>query len=144
MYKEFQEAGAELLGCSTDSHFSHMRWVTAEKKKGGLGGLDYPLLSDLTKEVSTNYNCLVTKGKNRGVATRATFIIDGNGVLRHMQQNDLGVGRNIEEILRLVKAFIYTDTYGEVCPSKWKKAGDPTMEADHNSTKTTHFFEKEM
>ena len=76
-----------------------MRWVNTERKNGGLEGLSFPLLSDLTKDIASDYKCLITEGKDRGISSRATFIIDGKGVLRHMQQNDLGVGRNVDEIL---------------------------------------------
>ncbi len=86
----------------------------------------------------------MTKGDNRGISARATFIIDGNGTLRHMQYNDLGVGRNVIEILRLVKAFNYSDKNGEVCPSAWKNEGDATMVPSHNSEKTKNYFSKEM
>lgn len=84
LYREFKDNGAELVGCSVDSHFSHMRWSQSDRKEGGLGGVEFPLLSDITKEISISYNSLVTKGKDKGVSTRATFIIDPKGVLRHM------------------------------------------------------------
>lgn len=90
-----------------------------------------PLLSDINKEVSRVYKCLIQEGEDRGVALRATFIIDTNGVLRHMSYNDLPIGRNVDEVLRLVNAIKYTDENGEVCPAKWKKKGDPTMKANH-------------
>ena len=77
-------------------------------------------MADVNKEISEAYNCLIREGPNRGVSLRATFIIDTKGVLRHMSFNDLPVGRNVDEYLRLVKAFRFTDENGEVCPSKWK------------------------
>lgn len=95
-----------------------------------------PLLADVSKDISQAYNSLIKSGPNKGVTLRSTFIIDDKGVLRHMSYNDLPVGRNVEEVLRLVKAFRYTDINGEVCPSKWKQDGDATMLPNHNATKT--------
>ena len=90
--------------------------------------MSIPMLSDVTKDIAKRYRCLVEdpEDENCGVAMRATYIIDDKGVLRHMQIQDLPVGRNADEVLRLVEAFKYTDEYGEVCPASWKK-GEATM-----------------
>ena len=105
--------------------------------------MDIPLLADPTHNIGRDYGCLIEgDDENAGVTMRATYIIDKQGVLRHMQINDLPVGRNAAEILRLVEAFQYTDEYGEVCPSTWKGKGDPTMVPDDEAAKTKEFFEK--
>eukprot|EP01006_Ploeotia_vitrea_P031451 TRINITY_DN63782_c0_g1_i1.p1 TRINITY_DN63782_c0_g1~~TRINITY_DN63782_c0_g1_i1.p1 ORF type:complete len:165 (+),score=3.06 TRINITY_DN63782_c0_g1_i1:47-541(+) len=102
---EFRKNNCEVLGCSIDSHFVHMQWCATPRNKGGLGEMDIPLLADVDKSIGSNYGCLVQSGDAKGAAYRATYIIDGNGVLRHMSINDLPVGRSIEEVIRLVQAF---------------------------------------
>ena len=138
---DFEANNTVLVGCSIDSKFVHMRWNLMPKKQGGLGNIEIPMLSDITKEISRAYRCLIEDGPNAGVALRATFIIDGNGILRHMSYNDLPVGRNVEEVLRLVQAFQYSDEHGEVCPATWKKKGDKTMKPSHNDEMTKNYFE---
>lgn len=127
--KEFREIGVEVLACSIDSKFSHMEYSLKPRKEGGLGGLDIPLLSDVTKKIATDYGCLIQEGDDAGVAFRATYIIDPKGIVRHVSINDLPVGRNPDEYLRLVKAFQYTDIHGEVCPANWQP-GQKTMIPD--------------
>ncbi len=102
-----------------------------------------PLLSDVTKQISKDYGVLIDHGDDNGVSFRGTFIIDPKGVLRQYSVNDLPVGRNIDEVLRLVQAFQFTDQHGEVCPAKWKP-GKKTMVTDHGSDKLKEFFENEM
>ncbi len=137
---QFESNNAVLLGCSVDSKFSHMKWCQTPLEKGGLVDLEFPLIADITKDISKAYKSLIEFGGDKGVALRSTFIIDGNGILRHMSFNDLPVGRNIEEILRLVQAFQYADENGEVCPSKWKKKGDKTMKPSHDAKITEDYF----
>ena len=127
---QFKEIGCQVIGASVDSQFSHFEYCQKPAKKGGLGDLKIPLIADITKTIARIYGALITRGPNAGVACRATFIVDGKGILRHASYNDLPVGRNVEEVLRLVQAFQYVDTHGEVCPSKWKP-GAKTMKADH-------------
>ncbi len=100
-----KESNCEVLGCSVDSKYVHMRWANTKKNQGGLGEIKIPLLSDITKEISKDYNCLIDEGEDKGVSLRATFLIDKQGILRHMSYNDLSVGRNVDEMIRLVKAF---------------------------------------
>ncbi len=114
--EEFRKRGAEVLGCSIDSQFSHLAWIRTPRAEGGLGGLKYPLVSDLTKRISTDYGVL-TDG---GVALRGTFLIDKNGVLRHALINDLPLGRNIDEAIRMIDALHFFEQHGEVCPANWK------------------------
>jgi alkyl hydroperoxide reductase subunit AhpC len=103
--KEFREIGCEVLACSVDSHFTHMEYTKKDRKKGGLGTMDIPLIADVNKELAKRYGCLITEGEDTGVAFRATYIIDKNSVVRHISISDLPVGRNVDETLRLVKAF---------------------------------------
>jgi len=125
-YEDFKAINCEVLACSVDSHFSHLAWTERPRKKGGLGPMKIPILSDLTKEISKKYGVLL---EDQGVALRGLFIIDTNQVLRQITINDLPVGRSVDETLRLVQAFQFTDKHGEVCPAGWKP-GKPTMVAD--------------
>lgn len=122
---EFKKIGAEVIGVSVDSAFTHLAWKQTPRKQGGIGDIRYPLVADLTKKISSDYGIL-TEG---GVALRGTFIIDPKGIVRQATINDLPVGRNIDEAIRLVKAFQYTDVHGEVCPANWDE-GKKTMVAD--------------
>lgn len=119
-----------------------MEYTKKDRKKGGLGKMDIPLVADVTKEIAKSYGCLIEDGDDAGVAFRATYIIDKNGVVRHISINDLPVGRSIDETLRLVKAFQYTDEFGEVCPASWKP-GAATLQADPESAMTAEYWEKE-
>ena len=96
-----------------------MEYTKKDRKKGGLGPMNMPLLSDLTHQIAKDYGCLIESGGDSGIAFRATYIIDDKGVLRHISISDLPVGRNVDEVIRLVKAFKYTDEHGEVCPASW-------------------------
>lgn len=122
----FQKLGCEVIGCSIDSKFSHLAWTEQPRNKGGLGEIKYPLLSDITKKIAADYGVLIEQA---GVALRGTFIIDNNNVIQHASINNLGVGRNVEEIARLVEGFQFTATHGEVCPAGWHN-GDDTMKPD--------------
>ncbi|XP_050684909.1 peroxiredoxin-2-like [Leptidea sinapis] len=113
--KDFASIDCQVLGVSTDSEFSHLAWINTPRKDGGLGKLDIPLLADYKKKMSQDYDVLL----DDGFALRGLFIIDRNGILRHMSVNDLPVGRSVEETLRLVKAFQFADKHGEVCPANW-------------------------
>merc|ERR1712020_203966 len=120
---EFRREGCEVVAVSTDSEFVHMAWINTPRENGGLGKMNIPLLADRTQQISSNYGVLK---RDLGVAFRGLFIIDGNGVLRQITINDLPVGRDVDETLRLVQAFKFTDEFGEVCPTGWKK-GKKTM-----------------
>ena len=139
---KFTEFDCQILGCSIDSQFSHMEYCMKTRKQGGLGDMKIPLISDLSKQISKDYGTYIDHGEDNGVSFRSTFIIDKEGIVRHISMNDLPVGRSIEEIARLVQAFQYTDIHGEVCPAKWKP-GDATMDPDHKSDKTKEYWEKE-
>uniref|UniRef100_A0A2K6UUK8 Peroxiredoxin-2 n=1 Tax=Saimiri boliviensis boliviensis TaxID=39432 RepID=A0A2K6UUK8_SAIBB len=106
---------------SVDSQFTHLAWIDTLQKEGGLGPLHIPLLADVTRLLSEDYGVLKT---DEGIAYRGVFVIDGKGVLRPISVNDLPVGRSMDEALRLVQAFQYTDEHGEFCPAGWKPGSD--------------------
>jgi len=137
--KDFSAAGAEIVGVSVDSKFSHLAWSKQARSEGGLGGCQYPLLADITKQVARDYGVLIEDGPDAGVALRGLFIISPTGVLRQMTVNDLPVGRSVDETLRLLRAFQHTDEHGEVCPANWQP-GAPTMIDDPE--KSLEYFSK--
>lgn len=118
---EFKKRGVQVLGVSIDSHFSHLAWRQTPRKEGGIGEIRFPLIADLTKDISRAYGVLLENG---GVALRGTFLIDEEGVLRHQVINDLPLGRNIDEALRMVDALDFVQKHGEVCPAEWHPGGD--------------------
>lgn len=119
----FKKLNAEVIACSTDSHFSHLAWLGTSKKKGGIEGVSYPILSDFNKTISRDYDVLLEES---GVALRGTFIIDKQGVVQSQVVNQNGIGRNVDETLRTLEALQFTEEHGEVCPANWH-AGDKTM-----------------
>ena len=127
---DFQRLGVELLGCSVDSHFSHLAWRNTPRTEGGLGAIEYPLIADLDKEVARKYDVLLPMG----VALRGLFLIDKEGKVRHQVVNDLPLGRSVAEALRMVKALQYFEAHGEVCPANWNE-GSATMKADPEGSK---------
>ncbi|RXN28294.1 thioredoxin-dependent peroxide mitochondrial [Labeo rohita] len=133
---EFRDINCNVVGVSVDSHFTHLAWTNTPRKSGGLGKIHIPLLADLTKQVSRDYGVLL---EGPGIALRGLFIIDPNGVVRHMSVNDLPVGRSVEETLRLVKAFQFVETHGEVCPASWTPKS-PTIKPTPDGSK--EYFEK--
>jgi alkyl hydroperoxide reductase subunit AhpC len=135
----FKDVGCEVIACSVDSHFTHMEYTKKPRSEGGLGDMDIPMLSDLTKTISSDYGVLTPDG---AISFRGTFIIDKSGILRHSSVNDLPVGRNPDETLRLVKAFQHVDEHGEVCPANWNP-GKKAMDASHTSEKTQKFWQEE-
>ncbi|XP_023697402.1 thioredoxin-dependent peroxide reductase, mitochondrial [Paramormyrops kingsleyae] len=133
---EFHSINCDVLGVSVDSHFTHLAWVNTPRKSGGLGHIHIPLLADLNKQVSRDYGVLL---EGPGIALRGLFIIDPNGVVKHMSINDLPVGRNVEEVFRLVKAFQFVESHGEVCPASWTP-DSPTIKPTPEGSK--EYFEK--
>lgn len=125
---EFRQRNCEVLGVSVDSQFSHLAWKETPVEKGGIGKLGYPLVADLTKQIARDYGVLTQDG---AVAYRGTFLIDKEGVLRHLVINDLGLGRNIDEALRMVDALQHLEEFGEVCPAGWHK-GEEAMKPTHD------------
>ncbi len=126
-FSEFKEVGTQVLGISVDSEFSHLAWIQTDRKSGGVGDLNYPLVSDIKKEISTAYNVL---DPDAGVALRGLFIIDKDGIIQHSTINNLSFGRNVDEVLRTLKAIQYVQAHpDEVCPQGWQP-GDKTMVPD--------------
>jgi len=121
---EFKERGVELLGVSIDSQFSHFAWRNTAVDQGGIGNIDYPLIADVSKNIARDYGVLF----NEEVALRALFLIDKEGKVRHSTINDLPLGRNVEEAIRVVDALQFHEENGEVCPANWKK-GEEAMSA---------------
>jgi alkyl hydroperoxide reductase subunit AhpC len=113
---EFHRRGAEVLGVSVDSKFSHLAWIQTSRSHGGLGGLKYPLVSDLTKKISQDYGVLL----DGGVALRGLYLIDKQGIIRAMTVHDLPLGRSVDEALRVLDALQFFERHGEVCPADWK------------------------
>jgi peroxiredoxin (alkyl hydroperoxide reductase subunit C) len=119
--EDFKSRGVEVIGVSVDSHFSHLAWRNTPVKKGGIGEITYPLVSDLDKSISCNYGVLLEKP---GIALRGLFIIDKEGILRHVTVNDLPLGRDVDEALRVIDALQFHEKNGEVCPANWRKGKD--------------------
>ena len=118
--QEFKTLGAEVIGVSVDSHFSHLAWKNTAINDGGIGQVQYPLVADLTKKIAKDYDVLI----NDSVALRGTFLIDQNAIVRHQIVNDLPLGRNIDEAIRMVDALKFFQENGEVCPAGWNKGKD--------------------
>ena len=115
--KEFEKRNAQVIGCSVDSCFSHLAWLNTPRAKGGIEGVAYPLVSDLTKSISRSFQVLK---EEEGIAYRGLFLLDKEGVIRHQLVNDLPLGRSIDEALRILDALIFHEENGEVCPANWK------------------------
>ncbi len=123
--KEFTDRGISVIGCSVDSQFSHWAWRETPVNEGGIGRVGYPLVADLTKQIARDYDVLL----DEAVALRGSFLIDKDGTVRHAVINDLPLGRNIDEMLRMVDAMLFTNEHGEVCPAGWH-AGEEGMKPD--------------
>lgn len=138
--EEFEKRNVAVVGCSIDSKFSHWAWLNTEQKNGGIKGVKFPLVSDLSKTISQNFDVLAgdfdynEEGESvfngAPVAYRGLFLIDKEGIVRHQLVNDLPLGRSVDEALRMVNALQYFEEYGEVCPANWHK-GDKAMKASH-------------
>lgn len=155
--KEFKKINTEVIACSVDSHFTHLAWINTPRKEvcnsfdssstkklnvvfsvfqGGLGKINIPLLSDLSHKIATDYGVYLD---DLGHSLRGLFIIDQRGILRQITMNDLPVGRSVDETIRLVQAFQYTDSHGEVCPAGWKPGADTIVP---NPKEKTKYFSK--
>ena len=122
---EFTKRGINVIGVSVDSQFSHFAWKETPVNRGGIGQVRFPLVADLTKQIARDYDVLL----DDAVALRGSFLIDADGTVRHAVINDLPLGRNIDEMIRMVDAMIFTNEHGEVCPAGWAD-GDEGMKAD--------------
>ena len=121
-YDQFKEKNCEVVGVSVDSQFSHFAWKNTPVDQGGIGQVKFPLVADLSKNISRDYGVLI----NDSVALRGLFLIDKEGVVRHAVINDLSLGRNVDEALRMLDALQFTEKHGEVCPANWRE-GDEAM-----------------
>ncbi|MCJ8330107.1 MAG: peroxiredoxin [Lentisphaeria bacterium] len=128
---EFKKRNVQLLGVSVDSQFSHLAWMNTPQKDGGIGPLDYPLVADLKREIATAYDVLLP---DDGVALRGLFLIDKEGIVQHQVVNNLPLGRNVDEALRMVDALQYFEEHGEVCPANWTP-GEASMKPDPEGSK---------
>lgn len=140
--KEFDKKKVAVVACSVDSHFSHWKWLQTELKQGGIKGVNYPIVSDLSKTISENYDVLAgsyeyseegdVTFKGTPMAYRGLFLIDKKGVVRHQTVNDMPLGRSISETLRMVDALQFFEENGEVCPADWHK-GEKGMKETQES-----------
>lgn len=121
---EFKSLDTQILAISVDSVYSHLAWLQKPKEKAGINGVTYPLVSDITKSISRAYGVL---DENESVALRGTFILDKENNLKAYMVNGLSLGRNVEEILRLIKAIKHTEKNGEVCPANWSQEKESLM-----------------
>jgi len=128
--EEFKKKNIEVIGISIDSHFSHLAYKNTTINNGGIGNIKYPLVSDITKDISRSYDVLI----NQSIALRGTFLIDENFVIRHQVVNDLPLGRSVDEALRMVDALDFHQKHGEVCPANWKP-GKATIKPDTEGIK---------
>ena len=122
----------QVIGVSVDSHFSHWNWRNMAPDQGGIGAVKYPLVADLTKNIARDYDVLM---ETPGIALRGTFLIDKDGKVRHQVVNDLPLGRNVDELLRMVDALQFHEKHGEVCPAGWNP-GKTGMKASMDGMKS--------
>jgi len=148
-FEEFKKRDVEVVACSTDSEFSHLAWLNTEHNDGGIKGVKYPIVSDFNKTISENFGVLAGEYNydengdlifdGAPVAYRGLFLIDKQGIVRHLVINDLSLGRNVEEALRMVDALKHVEEYGEVCPANWKE-GDDAIKPTHEGI--VNYFSK--
>lgn len=129
--KTFEEKNVKVVGVSVDSAYTHLAWKKTPVAEGGIGPVRYPVVSDISKSISRSYGILL----NESVALRGTFLIDRKGVVRHMVVNDLPLGRNIDEAIRMVDALHFYEEHGEVCPAGWHK-GESAIKASEDGIKS--------
>jgi len=137
--EEFEKRGVQVVGCSTDTEETHIAWLNTPKKQGGIEGVTYPMVADTAKTVASNFGVLAgdwnyTEGgdlefEGTPVAFRGSFFIDKEGIVRHESINDLPLGRNIGEYLRIIDAWHHHEKYGEVCPANWQEGKDAMKES---------------
>jgi len=133
--EDFTKLGAEIAGCSVDSQFSHLAWKETPRNKGGLGDINFPLLADITKKIGQDYDVLLESG----ITLRGLYIIGPEGNIRYKLVHDLGIGRNVDEVLRVLSAIQNVDKTGEVCPAGWTPGAD-TMKP--SPTESQEYFSK--
>ena len=124
-YQDFKKRGIEVIAVSVDSHYTHLAWKNTPIDQGGIGKVQYSMVADLDKSISKNFDVLL----DGGIALRGSFLLDADGTIRHAVINDLPLGRNIDEMIRMVDAMLYTNEHGEVCPAGWQE-GEEAMKPD--------------
>ncbi|WP_267524760.1 peroxiredoxin [Campylobacter sp. MG1] len=124
-FKDFQDRGINVIGISGDNEFCHFAWKNTPVNQGGIGNVQFPLVADLTKEIARGFDVLF----DEAVALRGSFLLDADGTVRHAVINDLPLGRDVDEMIRVVDAMLFTNEHGEVCPAGWHK-GEKGMKAD--------------
>ena len=129
---EFESRNTQVIGCSVDSKHTHFAWLNTPAEKGGIQGIKYPLVADLTKSIAADYDVLK---EDEGIAFRGLFLIDRERIIRHQVVNDLPLGRNVDEAIRMIDALQFHEANGEVCPANWNK-GDRAMSADTEGVQT--------
>ena len=127
----FKQLNTEVIAVSVDSKFSHYAWLQTPKKQGGIQGVSYPLVSDINKTISRDYDVLIN---NEGVSLRGAFLIDKDGIVRHQSVNDLPLGRSVDELIRMVQSLQHFEEHGEVCPANWQK-GQKSMKPNQDGLK---------
>ena len=133
---DFEERNTAVIACSVDSKYSHMAWTKTPRAQGGIQGVNYPLVADITKNIARAYNVLM---EDKGIALRGLFLLDEKGIVHHMTVNENSLGRNVEEVLRMVDALAFHQQHGEVCPANWQK-GDKAI----NTKKAGEYFQTVM
>jgi peroxiredoxin (alkyl hydroperoxide reductase subunit C) len=132
--EEFEKRNTQVVGCSVDSCYAHLAWLNTPKSKGGIQGVNYPIVSDINKTIARDYDVLVP---GEGITYRGLFLIDEAGTVRHQVVNDLPLGRSIDEALRVLDALLFHEKHGEVCPANWQN-GKKSMKATQESLE--HYF----
>ena len=130
--EEFEMRDTQIVACSVDSPYCHAAWLNTPKSKGGIQGVTYPIVSDMNRTIATDYDVLI---QNEGIAYRGLFIIDKHGIVRHQVVNDLPLGRNVEEVIRMLDALVFFEEHGEVCPANWQK-GSKSMKPTNEGLET--------
>ena len=125
---EFEKRNTAVVGCSTDSEFCHWAWANTPRTQGGIQGVTYPLVADINKDIAAKFDVLAEEGDR--VAYRGLFLIDKEGIVRHLLINDMPLGRSIDEAIRVVDALQHFEQFGEVCPMGWHK-GETAMQPTH-------------
>jgi len=136
--EEFKKLNTDLVGISIDSKYSHLAWTRTARKDGGIGKVNFPLVADISKEISRDYGVLLPED---GHSLRGLFLVDPKSNVRHILMNDTQVGRSVDETLRTIQAFQFNEKHGEVCPADWTP-GQATMKADPNLSKA--YFQKKF
>lgn len=134
--EEFQKRNVQVIGVSIDSHFTHLAWKNTPRNQGGLGDIQYPMVADLSKQISRDYGVLL---ESAGIALRGSFLIDKNGIVQQITINNLPLGRSVDEAIRLIDALQHFEKHGEVCPANWKP-GEATIKPNIKDSK--EYFSK--